>query len=79
MTSTDATAPTWVTLPVTASGLTRGNTYYVILKTASSDQRNYYYVPLNKDNPYRDGSHFKNTIGSINAGSDMLVKVTFTG
>jgi hypothetical protein len=79
VTSMDATNPTWVTLPLTASGLTKGGTYYVVLKTASSDQRNYYYVPLNKDNPYRDGSHWKNTIGSINTGSDMLVKVTFTG
>jgi hypothetical protein len=51
----------------------------VVLDTATTDLKHYYYVPLNGDNPYPDGHHFKNTVGSLNSGYDMLMKVWFTG
>jgi hypothetical protein len=80
VTSTNAANPDWVTVDVSKAGiLSGGATFYVVLDTATTDLRNYYYVPLNGNNPYRDGYHFKNTIGSLNSNYDMLVKVWFTG
>jgi len=79
VTSTLPANPTWVTLPVSATGLTPGTTYYVVLKAGTTSLRNYYTVPLNGQNPYKDGAHYKNTIGSLNSNTDMLVKVWFTG
>jgi len=80
VTSTNVADPTWVTLDISRTGiLTQGKTYYVVLDTATTDLKNYYYVPLNGNNPYLDGHHFKNTIGSLNSGYDMLMKVWFTG
>ena len=78
VTSTDYANPTWVTVPMTVSGLTSGNTYYIVLSTPGSDLRNYYRVPLNKNNPYKDGIHYKGTGLSYNSAYDMLVKVWFT-
>jgi hypothetical protein len=78
--SADAANPAWVTVDIGKTGiLTPGKTYFVVLDTAATDLKNYYYVPLNGNNPYLDGHHFKNTIGSLNSGTDMLVKVWFTG
>jgi len=80
VTSPDPTKPTWVTVPVTRSqDIARGSTVYLVLKMDGYDSRNYYLLPLNKNNEYRDGSHFQNTRGSLNAGSDMLVRAWFTG
>jgi C1A family cysteine protease len=79
VTSTIPTNPTWVTLPVSAAGLTPGTAYYVVLTAGTTSLRNYYTVPLNAQNPYKDGYHYKNTVGSQNSGTDMLVKVWFTG
>jgi alpha-D-ribose 1-methylphosphonate 5-triphosphate synthase subunit PhnH len=76
--STDYANPTWVTVPVTVSGLTSGNTYYIVLSTAGSDLRNYYRVPLNGQNKYKDGIHYKGTSLSYNSAYDLLVKVWFT-
>jgi hypothetical protein len=78
VTSTDYQNPTWVTVPVSLNGLTPGNTYYLVLSTPKSDLRNYYRVPLNSKNPYKDGIHYKGTSGSYNSAYDMLVKVWFS-
>jgi hypothetical protein len=80
VTSTSVSNPTWVTLDISKTGiLTQGKTYFVVLDTAATDLKNYYYVPINGNNPYLDGHHFRNTVGSLNSGSDMLLKVWFTG
>ena len=80
VTATSVSNPTWVTLDMSKTGiLTQGKTYFVVLDTAATDLKNYYYVPINGNNPYLDGHHFRNTVGSLNSGSDMLLKVWFTG
>ncbi|MDD1653186.1 MAG: lectin like domain-containing protein [Methanomicrobiales archaeon] len=78
VTSTNYRDPSWATIAVPTSGLTSGNTYFIVLSAGSTDLRNYYYVPLNTQNPYRDGYLFKNSIGSLSSSSDMLLKVWFT-
>jgi hypothetical protein len=78
VTSRDPTEPTWVTVPLTRSrAITRGSTFYVVLQMIEHDSQNYYLVPLNNTNPYRDGSHFQNSRGSQNPGADMLVRARF--
>jgi C1A family cysteine protease len=79
VTSTDFLNPTWVTVPITMGGLTSGGTYYIVLTTTGSDLRNYYRVPLNGQNLYKNGNHYKGTSLSSNSAYDMLVKVWFTG
>jgi hypothetical protein len=78
VTSTDYRNPSWVRLVASEPiGVTKGNTYYFVLDTDASDLKNYFLVPINGNNPYRDGYHYKNTIGSVNSLYDMLMKVTF--
>jgi hypothetical protein len=79
VTSTDPANPAWVTVPLAATGLTSGNTYYFILTSSSGELRNYYWVPLNGQNPYADGIQYRGTNLFENPGADMLVKVWFTG
>ncbi|MDD1652277.1 MAG: hypothetical protein LUO86_04515, partial [Methanomicrobiales archaeon] len=79
VTSTDYTNPTWVTMtgPV-ENFLTRGSTYFYVFEAREINLQNYYLVPINGNNPYPDGAHYKNTVGTLNSNYDMLMKVTFT-
>jgi beta propeller repeat protein len=80
VTSMDSSSPSWVEVPIGKEGiLTSGGTVYVILDAGTYDLKNYYYVPLNSGNPYSDGIHYRGTTFYPNSGSDMLVKVWFTG
>ncbi|MDD1653185.1 MAG: lectin like domain-containing protein [Methanomicrobiales archaeon] len=79
VTSTDYKNPSWVRLvasdPIPVAS---GAPCYLVLDTDTGNLQNYYLVPLNGNNPYRDGYHYKNTVGSLNSAYDMLVTVSFT-
>ena len=76
--SADYTQPSWVTIIFPrVNFLTPGNTYYYVFKADEYNLQNYYLVPINGNNPYPDGAHYKNSVGSLNANYDMLMKVTF--
>jgi hypothetical protein len=79
VTSTDYQAPSWVTVPLTRNqDITKGSTIFVLLVMDGYDYRNCYLVPLNRNNQYNDGSHYQNTVGSMNYNYDMLVRALFT-
>jgi PKD repeat protein len=80
VTSTDASSPSWVEVPIGRDGIfTTGSTVYLILDAGTYDLKNYYYAPLNSGNPYADGMHYRGTTFYPNSVSDMLVKAWFTG
>ena len=79
VTSTSSADPSSVEVPVAREGiLTAGSTLYIVLDTGTYDLKNYYYVPLNSGNPYKDGIHYRGTSFYPNGNSDMLVKVWFS-
>ena len=79
VTSTDYTSPTWVTMTGPAENfLTKGSIYFYVFEAREINLQNYYLVPINGNNPYADGAHYKNTVGTLNSNYDMLMKVTFT-
>ncbi|MDD1653317.1 MAG: hypothetical protein LUQ64_02095, partial [Methanomicrobiales archaeon] len=79
VTSTDYLAPAWVTVPLIRNqNITKGSTVFVVLEIDGYDSRNHYLVPLNWNNLYRDGSHYRNAVGSLNSNYDMLMRAFFT-
>ena len=79
VTSTDYTTPTWITLSGPSENfLTKGTTYFYVFEAREINLQNYYLVPINGNNPYPDGAHYKNSVGTLNSNYDMLMKVTFT-
>jgi PKD repeat protein len=77
VTSTDYQNPSWATVPISVTGLTTGNTYYVVLYTPTTLLQDYYKTPANVNNPYPDGAHYRGNTGAENSPYDLLVKVWF--
>ncbi|MDD1654529.1 MAG: PKD domain-containing protein, partial [Methanomicrobiales archaeon] len=79
VTSTDYRTPTWVEVPLDLRGqLTKGQVCYIVLSVPTYSSRNCFLVPLNGNNPFKEGSLYKNTVLSQAASSEMLMKVWFT-
>lgn len=73
-------SPTWAEIEFPGCvPLTRGATYFLVLSTTQISRYHYYHLPLNRSNPYPDGSWFRGTGAEPRESFDILARLRFAG